>query len=85
MNFISTIKLIIKGGDIDSLNKKIAELENNLKIIEDDNAKKNVEIEHLKEKTETINDDLTREQNKVSIAENRQMEFACRLSESEKK
>lgn len=50
MNIISTIKHFIKGGNIDSLNKQIAELENNLKRTEDDNARKIAEITSLKKK-----------------------------------
>lgn len=85
MNILSTIKHIINGVDIDSLKSKIAELESNLRIIKDDNARKVTEIARLEKKTETLNEDLTREQNKVSISENKQREFAIKLSELEKK
>lgn len=85
MNILSTIKHIINGVDIDSLKSKIAELESNLRRIKDDNARKGTEIARLEKKTETLNEDLTREQNKVSISENKQREFAIKLSELEKK
>ncbi|MEE3416075.1 MAG: DUF6035 family protein [Prevotella sp.] len=85
MDILSTIKHIINGVDIDSLNNKIAELESNLRRIKDDNARKLATITRLENKTETLNEDLTREKNKVSIAENKQREFAIKLSESEKK
>ena len=54
MNIISTIKHIIKGIDIDSLNKKIAELESNLNKIKNDNARKNAEITRLKKIIEVL-------------------------------
>ena len=85
MDFLSTIKHIIKGVDIDSLNSKIAELESNLRRINNDNSRKQARITRLENKTETLNEDLTREKNKVSIAENKQREFAIKLSESEEK
>ncbi|MBE6264173.1 MAG: hypothetical protein E7104_09565 [Prevotella sp.] len=85
MDILSTIKHIINGVDIDSLNNKIAELESNLRRIKDDNARKLATITRLENKTETLNEDLTREKNKVSIAANKQREFAIKLSESEKK
>ena len=85
MNILSTIKHIIGGVDIDSLNSKIAELESNLRRIKDDNARKQALITRLEDKTVTLNEDITREQNKASLAENKQREFAFKLSESEKK
>lgn len=85
MNIISTIKHIIKGIDIDSLNKKIAELESNLNKIKNDNARKNAEITRLKKIIETINEDLTHKQDKISLAENKQKELALKLSEADKK
>ena len=68
MNIISTIKHIISGVDIDSLHNKIAELESNLKRIKEDSTRKTAEITRLENKTTTLNEDLTREQNKCSIA-----------------
>ena len=85
MNILSTIKHIIGGVDIDSLNSKIAELESYLRRIKDDNARKQALITRLEDKTVTLNEDITREQNKASLAENKQREFAFKLSESEKK
>ena len=85
INIISIIKHIINGVDIDSLNNKIAELESNLRRIKDDNARKLATITRLENKTETLNEDLTREKNKVSLAEDKQREFAIKLSESEEK
>jgi hypothetical protein len=85
MNILSTIKHIIGGVDIDSLNNTIAILESNLKRIKEDNARKAAEITHLEKKTNILNEDLTREQNKCSIAENKQREIVIKLSESEEK
>ena len=85
INIISIIKHIINGVDIDSLNNKIAELESNLRRIKDDNARKLATITRLENKTETLNEDLTREKNIVSLAEDKQREFAIKLSESEEK
>jgi len=85
MNIISTIKHIIDGVDIDFLLEKIANLEGNLQRTEDDNARKTDEITRLENRISTLNEDLTREQNKCSIAENNQREIAIKLSESEEK
>jgi hypothetical protein len=85
MDILSTLKHIINGVDIDSLNSIIAELESNLRRINNDNSRKQARITRLENKTETLNEDLTREKNKVSIAENKQREFAIKLSESEEK
>lgn len=83
MNIISTIKHIINGVDIDSLFKRITELERELTRIKDENVRKNVEIAHFVERIETLNEDLIREQNRSSLAVNKQKEIAVKLSESE--
>ena len=85
MSIISTIKFIISGVDIDSLNNTITQLESSLKRVKDDNARKMDEITRLENRISTLNEDLTREQNKCSIAENKQREIAIKLSESEEK
>ena len=85
MNIISTIKHIINGVDIDSLNSKIAELESNLSRIKDDNTRNKDEIARLKNKTKIQNEGLICEQNKVSRAEKNQREYAIKLSVSEEK
>ena len=85
MNILSQIKHVINGIDIDSLYSRIADLESDLRRIKEDYAIKDKEIILLESKAETLNEDLTRQQNKVSIAENRQRELAIKLSESEKK
>lgn len=85
MNIISTIKHIINGVNIDSLFKRITELESELMRIKDENVRKTVEIAHFVERIETLNEDLTREQNRSSLAVNKQKEIAVKLSESEEK
>lgn len=85
MSILSTIKHVLSGIDIDSLNNTISQLERSLKRVKDDNARKIDEITRLENKTNTLNEDLTREQNKSSIAENKQREIAIKLSESEEK
>ena len=85
MKIISTIKHIINDVDIDSLINTIDELESKLKRIKDDYTKKIAQITRLENKTNTLNEDLAREQNKCSLAENKQREFAVKLSVSEEK
>ena len=85
MSILSTIKHVLSGIDIDSLNNTISQLERSLKRVKDDNARKIDEITRLENKTNTLNEDLTREQNKSSIAENKQREITIKLSESEEK
>ena len=88
MSIISTIKYIISGVDIDSLNNTIAQLESSLKRVKDDNARKNVEVYRLENRVEILNEDLIREENKVSIAESKLKEIdtlSSKLSESEER
>ncbi len=85
MNIRSTIKQIINGVDIDSLYRRIAELESNLRKLKDHYTIKEDEITSLKKEIKTLRADFTREQEKVSLAENKQRGFAIKLSESERK
>lgn len=71
MNIFSNIKYLLNGVDIDSLNKKIADLESSLRKVKDENVKKICEITRLEQKTETLSMELVREQNEVSMVENK--------------
>ena len=85
MGIISTIKHIINGVDIDSLNNTITILKSALKSVRDDNAQKTTEITRLKHEINTLNKELVREGNKCLLAEKRQKELTANISKLEEK